>query len=832
MTDQPPESVPPGGSGPPHSGFDSYGRYWRDEPPGSAPPVTRRPAGSGSTLVIEGDVLPRRLRRPSDLMRLVLVLAAAAVVLGGAYFAASTASGLDQDIVHASERLPQPLVFLSSTVGVLGVLALPLASAIDLLIRKRARQLLEAFGAALFAFLLCAALAWWIQEAGSARLLNALTGRPVPGATAPLNGILAALVAYVSVTRLIDRTRWAIAAGLVIGATILANIVTGGITVAAIALSALAGWACGLLTRYSFGTPTTRPSGVRVASALEAAGFPLTVLRASHETAGGRRYAATTRNGDRLEVSVLDRDLEGSGIVSAAWRSLRIRDDAGPSGFTMRARLEHASLQSFAAMAAGAPVPRLEAVSSVGPDAALLAYARIEGRTFAELGGSLTDENLLAAWRALRTLQDSNISHRSLYAQNIVLDASDGVWLLSPDEGAVASSDVSERLDLAELLCTLAMLTNPDRAIATGKRVLGGSQLARALPVLQPFALTPQLRKAIRKRKDLLIALREQLEDLQPEGDVEQIRLERLRPKTLLTLTGGTIAVYLLLTQLARVDLVTLFKQANYWWALGAVIFSAVTYIGATMSLEGFVPEKLNSIRTFQAQLAASFATLVSPPTLGAVAVNVRYLQRAGLHPALAGASVGASQVMAFGTHLILLTIFGVLAGTQSHLEVSPPRWAIFIGIALIFLICLVLIVPVGRRWALRRIQPIFKQVGPRMVTLAQRPTKILIGVGGIAILNVAYCLSLYASVRAFGGGGSLAGIAIVYLAGSTIGQAAPTPGGIGAVEAVIAAGLTAAGVEAGIAVSATLLFRLFTFWLPTIPGWFCFNYLQKINAL
>ena len=50
--------------------------------------------------------------------------------------------------------------------------------------------------------------------------------------------------------------------------------------------------------------------------------------------------------------------------------------------------------------------------------------------------------------------------------------------------------------------------------------------------------------------------------------------------------------------------------------------------------------------------------------------------------------------------------------------------------------------------------------------------------------------------------------------------------------EAAYVAGLTAAGLDPGIALSATLLFRLLTFWLPTIPGYWAFNRLQKIGAL
>ena len=91
----------------------------------------------------------------------------------------------------------------------------------------------------------------------------------------------------------------------------------------------------------------------------------------------------------------------------------------------------------------------------------------------------------------------------------------------------------------------------------------------------------------------------------------------------------------------------------------------------------------------------------------------------------------------------------------------------------------------------------------------------------------------MIACCEAFGAGSAnYAAIALVYLAGSTLGQAAPTPGGLGAVEAAYIAGLTLAGVDSGVAVSATLLFRLLTFWLPTIPGYWSFNWLQRVGSL
>src|SRR5699024_2103870 len=79
----------------------------------------------------------------------------------------------------------------------------------------------------------------------------------------------------------------------------------------------------------------------------------------------------------------------------------------------------------------------------------------------------------------------------------------------------------------------------------------------------------------------------------------------------------------------------------------------------------------------------------------------------------------------------------------------------------------------------------------------------------------------------------SLVAVAVVFLAGNAVGSAAPTPGGLGAVEVALIGGLTAvAGVPAAVALPAVLLFRLLTFWLPVLPGWAAFPYLQRREAL
>lgn len=812
-----------------------------DTPDRPASPTDRtpdrvdEPTMPGGTIVIEDGVIPRRVRRPFDLVRALLALAAMVLIVAVTYFLTSTTTGVEADINDVGHQLPDILKVIVTVLAGFGIIGLPCAVAIDLLIRRRPRQLLDVFTASVLAGALAFGLSLLIQHFGSVQLLVALTGEAARDGRVPFDAVFAGLAAMVTVARLVGRDRWGSIAIVIVAAICLAQLLSSGTSAATVALSLLLGWMVGLLTRFAVGTPTTRPSGLEVASTMEAAGYPLTVLKAWRETARGRSYQARTKSGALLRVKVLDRDREGAGLLSYTWRQLQLREEpSGGLGFSMHGALDHAALLTYAAVSAGVPTPRLLLVSSVGPDAALLVYESIAGHTLDDVDPAhITDDDLEAAFRSVRTLHDHQIAHRTLSADQLLRTADGTIWLTGIEQGAIAASDLQRRIDLAELLCTLALLVGADRTIAAGTKVFGSDRLSWAMPALQPVAMSRTTRKAMRGNKKLLIALRDGLASAAPSAaETAPLDLRRIKVRTIVTVGLGLVAGYVLLGQLTSYNVITLFGTAQWSWVLVAFAFAFLSFVGAALSLSGFVPEKLSHIRTFAAQMAAGFATLVSPPTVGTVAVNVRYLQKSGLHPALASASVGVSQVFAFGLHILLLFGFGLAAGSQRGLQIEAPKWAIVAVIVLVVAAAVAFAFGPVRRIVSERVRPVLKEVGPRLVTIAQRPWKIVEGAGGILLLNGAFCLCMIASVFAFGGHGNLAGIALVYLAGSTLGQAAPTPGGIGAVEAVYIAGLTAAGVDAGVALSATFLFRAVTFYLPTIPGYLCFNWLQRVGAL
>lgn len=339
------------------------------------------------------------------------------------------------------------------------------------------------------------------------------------------------------------------------------------------------------------------------------------------------------------------------------------------------------------------------------------------------------------------------------------------------------------------------------------------------------------------REEDLLSQMRQQVLLIRPQAPVEPVRLERIKARTLVSCIAGAIAAYFLISQVTQADFGAVVEQAEWGWVAAAVGFSALSYVAAAMSLLGFVPERVPFGKTVLAQVAGSFVKIVAPAAVGGVALNTRFLQRAGVRPGLAVASVGASQLFGLGCHILLLAAFGYLTGTEKTPSSLTPSRTVIAGLLTVAVLVLVVTaVPFLRKFVVTRVRSLFAGVVPRMLDVVQRPQKLLTGIGGMLLLTGLFVMCLDASVRAFSGPDvphlSYASIAVVFLAGNALGSAAPTPGGMGAVEGALTLGLIAVGLPKEVAAPAVLLYRLLTLWLPVLPGWLCFNHLTRKGEL
>ncbi|NUS13878.1 MAG: flippase-like domain-containing protein [Streptomyces sp.] len=882
------------------------------------------PEPAPATVAVDEPLLAARVHRPADLVRFLLGLLGIAVVLAVAGFAHATTTGLETDITKGTDHAPDVLASFAGLTASIAVLIVPVAFAIERLAKRDGLRIADGVLAAVLAHGTALATDLWVTNSAPGPIREALSHNSPSGTgmTDPVHGYLAPVIAYVTAVGMARRPRWRVALWFVLLLDAFAVLVGGYTTPFSIAVTVLIGWTIGYGTVYAVGSPNVRPTGRQLLTGLRRVGFsPQTARRvqqAGPETADtdrGRGYLVTLEDGPPLDVTVVDREQQAQGFFYRSWRRLALVGGINErrSLLSLRQALEQEALLAYAAIAAGANAPKLIATSELGPDAVMLVYEHIGGRRLDALTDEeITDTLLREAWTQVRALQSRRIAHRRLVGESLLVDRSGRVFLTELRGGEIAAGDIALRMDVAQMLTTMALRVGPERAVASAVAVLGPDAVANSLPLLQPIALSratrAQLKQLARERaqrereavlaasaaekeareqkraqeqaeaaearrqevrgavrsdagaepqdgraskaerkaekraiedaleeareEDLLSRIRQQVLLIRPQAPVEPVRLERIKPRTLITVIAGAFAAYFLLSQLSSVPIGQAIVHADWRWALVAVAGSAASYVAAACALAGFVPERLSLLRTVQAQIAGSFVKLVAPAAVGGVALNTRYLQKAGVRPGLAVASVGASQLVGLGMHVMLLMTFGFITGTEKTPSLSPSRTVMAGLLTAGVLVLVVTAVPALRKFVSTRVRALFAGVVPRMLDVLQRPGKLATGLGGTLMVTVTFVICLDGCVRAFGGNLSYAAVAVVFLAGNALGSAAPTPGGVGAVELALTGGLIAAGLPKEVATPAVLFFRLLTFWLPVLPGWLSFTQLTRRGEL
>ncbi|MEU2148630.1 lysylphosphatidylglycerol synthase domain-containing protein, partial [Streptomyces globisporus] len=831
---------------------------------------------------------------------------------------------LEDDISKGTEQAPDLLIKIAGLVSSIAVLLVPVAFAIERLIKRDGLRIADGVLAAVLAHGVTLATDLWVSRTAPGTIQDALTQpQTAGGLTDPVHGYLAPVIAYMTAVGMARRPRWRVVLWVVLLLDAFAMLVGGYTTPFSIILTVLIGWTVAYGTLYAVGSPNVRPTGQHLMAGLRHVGFrPVAAMRTedtpdkdnADQGDRGRRYLVTLEDGPPLDVTVVDREQQAQGFFYRAWRRITLRTLTQRRSIqSLRQALEQEALLAYAAIAAGANAPKLIATSELGPDAVMLVYEHIGGRSLDQMeDDEITDDLVRSAWRQVKALQSRRIAHRRLTGDALLVDRSGRAFVTDLRGGEIAAGDLVLRMDVAQLLTTLGLRVGAERSVAGALAVLGPDAVADCLPLLQPIALSRSTRATLRRiarersqrereavveasqaakqaraeqakaeqtadstasgskaetkaeskaerkslrtekqaekraiddaleearEEDLLAQIRRQVLLIRPQAPVEPVRLERIKPRTLFSFIAGAIAAYFLISQVTQADFGTVVEQAEWGWVAAALGFSALSYVAAAMSLLGFVPERVSFLKTVQAQVAGSFVKIVAPAAVGGVALNTRFLQRAGVRPGLAVASVGASQLFGLGAHITLLALFGYLTGTEKTPDSLTPSRTVIAGLLTVAVLVLVVTaVPFLRKFVVTRVRSLFAGVVPRMLDVVQRPQKLLTGIGGMLLLTGLFVLCLDASIRAFSGPDvpqlSYASIAVVFLAGNALGSAAPTPGGMGAVEGALTLGLIAVGLPKEVAAPAVLLYRVMTLWLPVLPGWLAFNQLTRKGEL
>ena len=268
---------------------------------------------------------------------------------------------------------------------------------------------------------------------------------------------------------------------------------------------------------------------------------------------------------------------------------------------------------------------------------------------------------------------------------------------------------------------------------------------------------------------------------------------------------------------------------------LGLVLAAATNYTDA-VALAAVSPKPVPVGVTTIEQFAIGFVNIAIPSAAGRVATNARYFQKFGISPVTStttGAITGFLGFIAQAVLVALTILVGAgsidlsnLQGGGSVLRLLGMAVAVFVGAVIV-----VSAVPTWRHWAWSKLRGPVSQIGDALRTLKE-PRVTLVALGSAIGTEVLYAAGFAMCVAAVGGSITLGQAIFINVTVSLFAGLMPIPGGVGVSEAGMTAGLTAIGVDPGTAVSAVLIYRLVSYYVPPLWGYVSLRWLTKHEYL
>jgi undecaprenyl-diphosphatase len=841
----------------------------------------------GVTAGVLVSVTPRRrVRSQADVVRLIFALALSGVGVLVASWLRNTLGGAEEDLVQVYERVPDRFAEALTGLAVLGAGLVPLLALAVLVVRRHFRQAASLLSGAIVAGLAMAWLTDFLARQGVIAAVDPSTEQVVEltsptFATSPL---IASAVALVIIATPWISLQWRRVLWSGVGLLVLFRVVSSSEPPLDIVVAIAVGMAVGSLALLVYGTEGSDPEAPELVAMLRSIGRP----RRVEQRAGNNPlvYEVDMLGRPPMELRLRTVHDRSENLLEQLWRSVRLRTWVNDRPYdTVQRRIEHEALAQRAAGDAGARVARVRGIVASRNGSVGLLEERVEGGPVAGIvalpssylsetsdtvavsgatevsatselasgeaaGGdngapSAADARppeerldralVLDIWRQVQALHSQRIAHRNLDLESVWVSPDGRAVLRSFDGAAIAATDRDLALDRAQLLVSTALVIGPQAAVDLAVEALGTHTVLTAVPYLQPLALPAATRRVWRSNKDVLDGLRAAIGHASGTEPAPLARLDRIRPRTAMSIVALALAFYVLLPQLGNFDeTVTAAQEANWWWLLPMILGSAATIAWAAVAFVAAVPEPISYLPALRMQVASSFLSRIAPANTGTLAIGVRFLQRSGLEPGPAAGAVGLAALAGFAVHLSLMGAFLLWVGSSEVGFSLPDADVVFIAIAVGLSASGLIIglVPAVRQ---RVLPPVVEQARNAARSLADvltDPLRVIGLIGGSMGVTSSFILTLAASVAAFGGGVTFPEIGAAYLVAAALGSAAPTPGGLGAVEAALVSALTLYGMPAGTAVSAVLTYRLVTYWLPMLPGWFMFAHMQRREEL
>ncbi len=611
------------------------------------------------------------------------------------------------------------------------------------------------------------------------------------------------------------------------------GVIALGVTSPLGAIAGLAvGMAAGSLTNLVFGSPGGRLSLSQVGDALADLGVTATDLRhADLAPRGVGLVTGLSAAGRPLLVKVYGRDAWDGQLISSIWASLWYRDTLPSTRLNRLQQVEHEAFATLFAERAGVPVlPVVAAGLATGRDALLV--LEDDAVPLTEVVPERLDDALLARlWAALTDLHTTGIAHGRLTPDRLTLRP-DGTPALA-DFGAsvVAAKDVELRSDSAELLVTTALLVGPERAVQAAAQAIGPDGLGEVLPLLQPAALEPSLRRDVRAQDWDVGDLRARAAAVVGRDLPELEKVRRVSLASLLQVALVVLVAWVLISAISGIGFDTLveeFRSAQFGWLVAAILAAPLIQVAQAFSTMGASIRPVRFGPSLALQFATQFLALAVPSSAARVALAVRFFQKMGANTTEAMAVGLIDSLSGFVIQaiiIIVMLISGATPITAARTSGTGFNGAVIVLVVVLALVAVIvaLSIPRVRRYLRARAA----DGKAALYVLRSRRNVVLLFLGNLAA-QAMFAGVLWLSLLAFGQHASFAQLLLVNTLVSLFAGLMPVPGGIGVTEAALTAGLVAIGIPDSAAISAAIVYRVATYYLPPLYGAPAMSWLRK----
>jgi glycosyltransferase 2 family protein len=586
-----------------------------------------------------------------------------------------------------------------------------------------------------------------------------------------------------------------------------------------------------------FGSCGGRPGLSEVRRALDELGVRTTALGAAdRQPAGVFLVQGTDGVGEPLTIKVYGRDAADTQLLAKLWRTIWYRQEGAPPTLGRLQQAEHEAFLSLLARQAGVPTQEVVTAGATADDDALLVL-RIPGRPLTEVPSEdLTDDVLHGLWRTVSTLHEADIAHGQIDPLHVTVDTTGRVALIDLSASTVAPTADQRRTDQAQVVVTSVVVAGRDRGLAVARDVLGVDGLTAVLPYLQTPALSGGLRRLSRAAGVDLDELRDRAAEL---AGVEAPKLQQLRRVTWGSVLQTALlffACFALISGLSGLDLADLADElanVSWWWIAVGAVFVQLPRVAQAVSTLGACPIPLPLGPVYALQLAISYVNLAIPSSAARIAVNIRFFQRQGVPPGSAVAVGAIDGFSGFVVQILLLSSILLFSNASLDLNLSvgtsggPGRLLVGVIAAALAAVAVVLVVPSWRRRVLGMARELLAQGGAALRSV-RSPRRIAMLLGGNLAAELMFAGSLGLFALAFGYHVPFLELVLINESVALLAGLMPIPGGIGVTEGALTIGLTAAGVPQSAALAIAITYRLASFYLPPIWGWFAFRWLQR----